>query len=90
MRIVESLAFLLIDLLLDEQIHSDNDQIRDDIHHSNGHKDLWIIEWDLLGYLHHPKDDHQVSATFEARSVFVISATGSNTDLHLWVDHDEG
>lgn len=90
MGLAESLTFLPIDLLLDEQIHSDNDQIRDDIHHSDGHKDLGVLEWDLLGYLHHPKDDHQVGATFEARSVFVISATGNNADLHLWVDHGEG
>ena len=51
-------TFLCINLHVNIEIYCQDDHIRDDVERSNTHKDLGIFEWDLLGYLHHTKNDY--------------------------------
>lgn len=54
------LTFFLVDLLHRVQIDSCDDHIRKDVGSSDKVQHLRIFEWDLLGDLHHHKDDHKV------------------------------
>ncbi len=55
-------TFFAIDLRLQIQVDACNDNVGDDVECTNSHEHIGVAEWDLLGYLHHPKDDDQVGA----------------------------
>jgi hypothetical protein len=59
---VPRLTLLLVNLRLDVEVDTDDDQVRDDVHSSDAVEDEWVFEVDSLGYLHHHKDYAQVCA----------------------------
>lgn len=58
----EVTTFLLVDFLLQVEIHADDEEVRNDVKCAHAHEDLGVVEGDLFGDLHHAEDDHQVSA----------------------------
>jgi hypothetical protein len=60
--ILVELTFLRVDLLSYVEVYAQYDQVGDDVHGANAHKDLWVVEGDLLRHLHHTKYDHQIGA----------------------------
>jgi hypothetical protein len=54
------LTFLLVYLHLHVKVDTCNDQVRNDVRHADSREDVRVIERNLLGDLHHHKDDHQV------------------------------
>ncbi len=55
-------TFLLVDFLLDVEVHADDEEVRDDVERADAHENLGVVEGDLFGDLHHAEDDHQVGA----------------------------
>ena len=54
------LTFRFVYLHTNIEVDSSDDQVRDDIHRANCHQDIWVIERNFLGHLHHHEDDDQV------------------------------
>jgi len=54
------LTLLLIDLQMHVGIHRNDDDVRQDVAGADHIEDTGIIHRNLLGDLHHHKDDHQV------------------------------
>lgn len=55
-------TLLRVDLLLDEEVDCSNDQVGDDVEASHTQEDLRVVKWNLLGHLHHAKNNHQIGA----------------------------
>lgn len=58
----EKRTFFRIYLVLEVEVHPEDDQVGDDVERADAHEDLRVIERDLFGDLHHSEDDHQVCA----------------------------
>lgn len=62
MRLSECLqhTLLLVDLNLDVDVDSGNDQIASDVKRTNAVEDIRVFEGNALRHLHHPEDDYDV------------------------------
>lgn len=47
---------------MDVCVNTDDDNVREHIAGADDVHDIWVLERDLLGDLHHHKDDNQVGA----------------------------
>lgn len=56
------LTLLLVNGALDIEVNSQDDDVADGIEGAAGIEDVGVFEGDLLGELHHSKDDDQVGA----------------------------
>lgn len=63
------LTFLRVDLLSNIEVYAQYNQVGDDVQGADAHKDLWVVEGDLLRHLHHTKYDHQIGAIKSTVSV---------------------
>jgi len=72
-------------LLIDQEVHvgidGDDNHVREDVAGSNHIHDIWILHGDLLGNLHHHKDDHQVGAA--QSSQYPGAQNGGRLFVHL-------
>lgn len=59
------LTLLLRDLLRDVEVQSSNDQVGHDVQGAHAEKDIRIIKGNLLGNLHHHKDDTKVGTAMQ-------------------------
>ena len=82
------LAFLLVYLHLYVNVDSCDDQVRNDVCRADTHKDVRVIERNLLRHLHHHKDNHQVGTVHYIISDYKSSRRRSWS--HLRADHFEG
>lgn len=80
-------TFLLVDLGLRVEIQASNDQVADDIQDPTSIQYTRVIKGNLLGHLHHPKDDDDVSTI--ASSLLVSSCLVEHTRC-LCVACDKG
>ena len=59
-------TLLRVDLRLREQVQTDDDDVRKDVHGANSHQHIRVVEGHLLGQLHHHEDDAQVGTATES------------------------
>jgi hypothetical protein len=64
------LTLLLVDLELDVEVDTGDDEVAGDVNGANNVEHVLIFEGDLLGDLHHTKDDHEVGAGQEISKSF--------------------
>jgi hypothetical protein len=84
-------TLLLVDLGLGVQVEANNDHVANNVEHTASIQDIGVLEGDLLGHLHHPKDDDDVGTVAWKSCQFDVHATGkietscriSGADLHL-------
>lgn len=56
-------TLLRSDLLLRKEVNAQDDQVGQDVQPPNEHQNLRVLEWNLLGQLHHHKDDSHIGST---------------------------
>ena len=56
-------TFLRVNFVLEVQVNAGDDDVGDDVQNADSQEYLRIVEWYLLGYLHHTKYDDQVGST---------------------------
>lgn len=65
----QSLRTLLrVDFLLDEEVDCCDDQVGDDVEASHTQEDLRVVKGNLLGDLHHAKNNHQIGTVEKTAS----------------------
>lgn len=57
-----ALTLLLVDLELDVEVKTGDNEVAANVDGANNIEHVLIFERDLLGDLHHTKDDHEVGA----------------------------
>lgn len=66
-EILVRLTLLLLDLHVDIVVDTSNDDVAEDIECAHTVQHIRIVEWHLLGCLHHHQDDNQVGPAIPVR-----------------------
>jgi hypothetical protein len=66
-------AFLLVDLTLNVQVDTEDQDIREDVYGPDAIQDHRVLEVDLFRDLHHDKNDDQVGADRVFKSASEVS-----------------
>jgi hypothetical protein len=55
-----SRTIALVDLCVDVEVYSKDDQVGENVDSASAIEDIWIVEWNLFGGLDQSEDDDEV------------------------------